>query len=171
MRRSSPRPCLVCIVGALSLIKCDLLFFAKTAPSSPLLKITHLIQLSGSQLRLTPPSNCQSSFFLCKLMNVGFRPRLKARPSLYDLVRARNIETLSRTPRPSFSDQLQPELFPLPPSPGFLESPPPSPAPAQQSYSIDTSSNMGPKKEVARDADGEEQYGMSQRLINMANRS
>merc|ERR1711939_265290 len=43
------------------------------------------------------------------LMNVGFRPRLKARPSLYDLIRTRNIDSLSVAVhrRPSVSQELQ----------------------------------------------------------------
>lgn len=98
-------------------------------------------------------------------MNVGFRPRLKARPSLYDLIRNRNIDSLSVAVhrRPSLSQELHPELPPLPPSPSFTtcNSPPPpstprTPQPVQVEYQ--PSVKMPPKKAAIKD-DDDEQYG------------
>ena len=99
-------------------------------------------------------------------MNVGFRPRLKARPSLYDLVRTQHILQLSRGWSHSWSDELPPELPalpPLPPSPSA--SPPRTPAPAVPNQLElhplpPKPAKMAPKKEAARDEDGEEQYGI-----------
>jgi len=49
---------------------------------------------------------------------LGLRPTLKARPSLLDLVRRNNIESLSRSPsRLSHLTQLHPAEVPLPASP------------------------------------------------------
>src|SRR4051794_20044654 len=96
-------------------------------------------------------------------MNVGFRPRLKARPSLYDLVRDHNISPSSRSQSNSFSQELPPELPALPPSP--FSSPPPTPTTAVLNKSELEIQPFEPvkmapkKKEVARDEDGEEQYG------------
>ncbi|KAK0123851.1 H(+)-transporting V1 sector ATPase subunit A [Cadophora gregata] len=82
-------------------------------------------------------------------MNVGIRPRLKARPSLYDLIRSRDIDSLSvAVHRPSLQE-LHPELPPLPPSPSFTLSPPPTP---QQSVRM-------PPKKAAIKHDDDEQYG------------
>ena len=90
-------------------------------------------------------------------MNVGFRPRLKARPSLYDLIRSRNIEHLSIQRQELVQVEYLPEL---PTSPGKL--PPTSPAPEKEQLQepVQEPINMAPKKE-ARDEDSEEQYGMS----------
>jgi V-type H+-transporting ATPase subunit A len=89
-------------------------------------------------------------------MNVGFRPRLLARPSLYDLVTYRNIERLSV--RPSTPTRIE-DLPPLPSSPGPVPLPlPPAPVHEHHPEPLDKPANMGPKK-LARDADGEEQYG------------
>lgn len=95
-------------------------------------------------------------------MNVGLRPRLKARPSLYDLVRNRNIDQLSVQPLRSLVEELPAELPPLPLSPTKTLSTPPTPVLLNHPESAKESAKMAPKKEVARDADGEEQYGMSQ---------
>ncbi|PVH74303.1 vacuolar ATP synthase catalytic subunit A [Cadophora sp. DSE1049] len=92
-------------------------------------------------------------------MNVGFRPRLKARPSLYDLIRNRNIDSLSVAVhrRPSLSRH--PELPPLPPSPSFTHSPPPTPrTPPQVPVEDEQAVKMPPKKAAIRD-DDDEQYG------------
>src|SRR4051812_39684560 len=90
-------------------------------------------------------------------MNVGFRPRLKARPSLYDLVRNRNIDRLSlrpTTPTTSF------ELPPLPISPKTPSSSvPPTSTQEKQKDTTQETNSMGPKKAAAQDIDGEEQYG------------
>ena len=91
-------------------------------------------------------------------MNVGFRPRLRARPSLYDLVRNRSIEQLSLHPRNSYLD----ELPPLPSSP--FPTPPPTPLKAQEIEFVVAPAKMPPKKAAARDEDGEEQYGMLMHL-------
>jgi len=90
-------------------------------------------------------------------MNVGLRPRLKARPSLYDLIRNRNIDQ----PLRSFVEELPAELPPLPSSPDSILSTPPTPVLSNHPELVEQSANMAPKKEVARDADGEEQYGSS----------
>jgi hypothetical protein len=95
-------------------------------------------------------------------MNVGLRPRLKARPSLYDLIRNRNIDQLSVQPLRSFVKELPAELPPLPSSPDSIVSTPPTPVLPSQPELVEESAKMAPKKEVARDADGEEQYGSSQ---------
>ena len=105
-------------------------------------------------------------------MNVGFRPRLKARPSLYDLIRDRSIEQLSLRPSNSFSEELSSELPALPSSP--FPSPPPSPFEVQQSQLVVDPAKMPPKKAAARDEDGEEQYGMLMQIRHgqiQANRS
>src|ERR1700709_352567 len=96
-------------------------------------------------------------------MNVGFRPRLKARPSLYDLIRDRNIERLSV--RPSTPTRLT-DLPPLPTSPkSSSTSVPPTPVQEKQIELVQEAVKMAPKK-VALDADGEEQFGMfKQRAI------
>jgi V-type H+-transporting ATPase subunit A len=93
-------------------------------------------------------------------MNVGLRPRLKARPSLYDLVRNRNIDQLSVQPLHSFAKELPAELPPLPSSPAFKLSRPPTPVLSNPLQQLEERAKMPPKKEVARDADGEEQFGM-----------
>ena len=98
-------------------------------------------------------------------MNVGFRPRLKARPSLYDLIRNHNIDILSVRRRDSFTEELLLELPPLPSTPTDLRSAPPTPS---DSYTVQEPVNMAPKKEVAKDADGEDQYGMCQRTASSA---
>jgi hypothetical protein len=91
-------------------------------------------------------------------MNIGFRPRLKARPSLYDLVKNRSIDSLSvRRHRPSSSLELLRELPPLPSSPTL--SPLPTPFQPEQPEQDPLPVKMPPKKVVERDADGEEQYG------------
>ena len=95
-------------------------------------------------------------------MNVGLRPRLKARPSLYDLVRNRNIDLLSIQPLPSSFQELPAELPPLPLSPSKNYSTPPTPDLPNHPEPAEDPAKMAPKKEVAKDADGEDQYGMSQ---------
>jgi len=95
-------------------------------------------------------------------MNVGLRPRLKARPSLYDLVRNRNIDQLSVQPLRSFVQELPAELPPLPLSPSKTYSTPPTPVLPTHPEPAEEPAKMAPKKKVAKDADGEEQYGMSQ---------
>ncbi|KAF2734335.1 V-type ATPase [Polyplosphaeria fusca] len=89
---------------------------------------------------------------------LGLRPRLKARPSLFDLVRRSNIDELSRSPAlTSLEADEAPKQIPLPSSPlrtpqGEPESPP--------SYNLKEDSKervkMGPK---ADKADGEGQTG------------
>jgi hypothetical protein len=93
-------------------------------------------------------------------MNVGFRPRLKARPSVYDLIRNRSIDSLSVRRRGSFTEELLSELPPLPSTPTEFPSPPPTPAIATHPKPVQESDNTAPKKAVAKDADGEDQYGM-----------
>jgi hypothetical protein len=90
-------------------------------------------------------------------MNVGFRPRLKARPSLYDLIRNRNIERLSIQPQDLVEVEDLPEL---PTSPAKLPSFSPTLRKEELPESVQEPIKMGPKK-AARDDDGEEQYGMS----------
>lgn len=93
-------------------------------------------------------------------MNVGFRPRLQTRPSLYDLIRNRNIDNLSVRPRLSFSEELPPELPPLPPSPTSTLSPPPTPRtfrPLEQ-ITDNEAVKMPPKKAAIKD-DDDSQYG------------
>ena len=96
-------------------------------------------------------------------MNVGLRPRLKARPSLYDLVHNRNIDQLSVQPLRNFVEELPAELPPLPLSPDKNLSTPPTPVLPSHPAPAEKPAKMAPKKrEVVRDADGEEQFGMSQ---------
>lgn len=100
-------------------------------------------------------------------MNIGFRPRLKARPSLYDLVRNRNIDRLSI--RPSTPTRLAIEdLPPLPTSPNSAVSSVQS-TPIQESNTakLKEAIAMAPKK-AAKDADGEDQYGrLLQRILQI----
>lgn len=103
-------------------------------------------------------------------MNIGLRPRLKARPSLYDLVHNRSIDQLSVQPQQSFFEELPAELPPLPLSPTRILSNLPTPVLLTPTEPAEEPAKMAPKKEVARDADGEEQYGMSRRS-RMANLS
>lgn len=98
-------------------------------------------------------------------MQIGFRPRLQARPSLYDLVKNRNIDSLSiRRHRANSSLSLSttelalaPELLPLPFSPA--PSRPGTPIPYQLRIEQSPAVTMPPKKETQKDEDGEEQYG------------
>ena len=119
------------------------------------------------QLPVITPVQLIKSYIL---MNVGIRPRLKAQPSLYDLVKNRSIESLSNRHRLSFPSELPPELPPLPTSPAV--SPPPTPEKAQLPASIQETINMAPKKTAAaKDADGEEQYGAYQPVAGTADPS
>ena len=97
-------------------------------------------------------------------MHIGLRPQLKARPSLYDLIRNRHIESLSVRGLDSFTKELPHKLPPLPPSPTHFSSPPPTPV--QVTTQLESAQKpvkkMAPRKETAKDADGEEQYGASQ---------
>ena len=98
-------------------------------------------------------------------MNVGLRPRLKARPSLYDLIHQHNIDQLSVQPLRSFILELPAELPPLPLSPHKAPSAPPTPVLSTLSEPVKEFVKMAPKKEVARDEDGEEQYGRFQSML------
>ena len=86
-------------------------------------------------------------------MNVGFRPRLKARPSLYDLIKNRNIDRLSA---------LSPtKLVDIEELPALPNSRPSTPVIEEHPEPIRIPVKMPPKKEAKNtDADGEEQYGM-----------
>lgn len=96
-------------------------------------------------------------------MNVGIRPRLRARPSLYDLVRNWNIDRLST--RPTTPSRTPSDLPPLPASPKLSEpSVPQTPVGEKQLEPIHKVVNMPPKK-AAVDADGEEQSGMPYNLV------
>jgi hypothetical protein len=85
-------------------------------------------------------------------MNVGFRPRLKARPSLYDLIRNRNIDRLSAlTPT---------KLVDFEELPALPNSRPSTPIVEKHPEPIRASIKMPPKKAPKNtDEDGEEQYG------------
>ena len=107
-------------------------------------------------------------------MQIGFRPRLKARPSLYDLIKNRNIESLSTARRHRASSSLSlsstttelalaPEHFPLPSSPA--PSRPGTPIPYQLRIEQAPVVAMPPKRQVQLDEDGEEQYGESQLVV------
>ena len=86
-------------------------------------------------------------------MNVGFRPRLKARPSLYDLIKNRNIDRLS-----ALSPTKLVEFEELPALPS---SRPSTPIVEKHPEAIQIPVKMAPKKaEKKTDDDGEEQYGM-----------
>lgn len=93
-------------------------------------------------------------------MNVGFRPRLKARPSLYNLLRSRKPDPTAPPPLPAEHHHELPALPPSPSKSTHDHSYPPFPTPSrlpvtQQSQA---SSKMAPKKPEIDD-DGEEQYG------------
>lgn len=94
-------------------------------------------------------------------MNVGFRPRLKARPSLYDLLRDRNIDRLSTVLPSTPTSQTQVvNLPPLPTSPQFpAASVPSTPTKEEKIRVVQEAAKMGPKK-AAQEIDGEEQYGI-----------
>ena len=82
-------------------------------------------------------------------MNVGFRPRLKARPSLYDLIKNRNIDRLSA---------LSPtKLVDFEELPALPNSRPSTPIVEIQPAIHQPPNKMPPKNQS--DADGEEQYG------------
>ena len=99
-------------------------------------------------------------------MHIGFRPRLKARPSLYDLIRSQSVEHLS-IKRPEL---VEVEYLPeLPASPVELRPTPPTPERAQLSAPVlQEPINMGPKK-VVQDEDGEEQYGTPRGQLSCTN--
>lgn len=82
-------------------------------------------------------------------MNLGLRPRLKARPSFLDLIRNQQIDTLSVAPIEHLDHEHLPQL-PLSPLPTIS-----LPVEAIQNDKKEEDSNMAPQ----RDADGEEQYG------------
>ena len=85
-------------------------------------------------------------------MNVGFRPRLKARPSLYDLIKNRTIDRLSAL-NPTRAVDLE-ELPALP------SSHPSTPSTEKHPELVHIPFKMAPKKEVKKtDEDGEDQYG------------
>lgn len=92
-------------------------------------------------------------------MNVGFRPRLKARPSLYDLIAHHSIERLSVGAGSPISVEDLPPL-PISASPSPIA---PLPAPVRVQYLEPEaqSARMAPKKAAKpeRDADVEDQYG------------
>ena len=86
-------------------------------------------------------------------MNIGFRPRLKAQPSLYDLIKSRNID-----PLPPLSPTKLVDVGELPalpnsrPSTPIIEEPP---------RPVHISLKMTPKKEAKNaDLEDEEQYGV-----------
>jgi hypothetical protein len=88
-------------------------------------------------------------------MNIGFRPRLKARPSLYDLIKNRNIDRLSALTSPS-------KLVDFEELPALPNSRPSTPVVEPHSEPIYSTIKMAPKKEKkVVDEDGEEQYGTS----------
>ena len=84
-------------------------------------------------------------------MNVGFRPRLKARPSLYDLIKNRNIDRLSALSPTKLVDRGE--------LPALPNSRPSTPTVEKQPELVYTPVKMPPKKETKTDADEEEQYG------------
>jgi hypothetical protein len=85
-------------------------------------------------------------------MNVGFRPRLKARPSLYDLIKNRNIDRLSSPPSPT-------KLVDVGELPALPTSRPSTPVVEKDPEIVQAPVKMPQKKAAAKDADGEEQYG------------
>lgn len=91
-------------------------------------------------------------------MNVGFRPRLRARPSLYDLIAFHSIERLSL----GVGSIPVEDLPPLPESTTASPlSPAPDPIALQHREPEAPPVTMAPKKNTkpARDADEEEQHG------------
>jgi hypothetical protein len=84
-------------------------------------------------------------------MNVGFRPRLKARPSLYDLIRSQSSDHLAILSPSRFVD-----IAELPALPHSLPS---TPIVEKPQARIRIPISMPPKKQVAKDDDGEDQYG------------
>jgi hypothetical protein len=87
-------------------------------------------------------------------MNIGFRPRLKARPSLYDLIKNRNIDRLLSALGPT-------KLVDLAELPALPNSRPSTPIVEKQPETVHTAVKMAPKKEPKKsDAEDDEQYGM-----------
>jgi len=154
---------LACIARTLTLS-----FSLAKAPSQDL--ASGLPPAHCSSLTSTPPANYQTAK-TTGLMNIGFRPRLKARPSLYDLIRNRNIEQLSVQPLQSSTEELPLELPPLPSSPASTFSSPPTPVKLSHPDPPQQPDDMAPKKAPAKDADGEDQYGMSQLKKSFADSS
>jgi len=50
-------------------------------------------------------------------MHVGLRPRLRPRPSLYDLIHNKNIDQISTEPDPLAASETEAARVALPPSP------------------------------------------------------
>lgn len=97
-------------------------------------------------------------------MNVGFRPRLKARPSLYDLIKNRNIDRLSAALSLS-------KLVDVGELPALPNSRPSTPIIERHPEPLHTPLKMPPKKEAKNaDTDSEEQYGMSPQNIYKASK-
>lgn len=97
-------------------------------------------------------------------MQVGFRPRLKARPSLYDLVKTRNIESLSvqRHRQLSLSAELASELqLPSSPASSRPSTPLTSPHPRTDRLPPLAAVTMAPKKEDKKEAQVDEPHGKS----------
>lgn len=107
-------------------------------------------------------------------MNIGLRPRIRARPSFYDLIRNRSIESLSLHRQHSFSQELLAELPPLPPSPSVGRSPLSQRTefiPQSQEEEEEEALEMAPKKAPVKDEDGEDQYGRSPQEEQVLNTS
>ncbi|EKD13334.1 vacuolar ATP synthase catalytic subunit A [Drepanopeziza brunnea f. sp. 'multigermtubi' MB_m1] len=94
-------------------------------------------------------------------MHLGLQPRLKPRPSLYDLIRSRkSTGPLDSSLDSEQSFKLAQELPPLPPSPTSTLSPPTTPLDCQSLEPVedDAPAIMPPKKAAIKD-DDDEQYG------------
>jgi V-type H+-transporting ATPase subunit A len=93
-------------------------------------------------------------------MNVGFRPRLKARPSLYDLITNRNIDF------DCLSASSPTKLIDLGELPALPDSRPSTLILEEHLESVHTQATMPPKKDTKNaDTDGEEQYGTDLQLM------
>ena len=98
-------------------------------------------------------------------MNVGFRPRLRAHPSLYDLIAYRSIERLSVGASPPIAAE---DLPPLPVSATASPvSPSPEPVKIPNREPEAQPATMAPKKAAkpARDVEAEEQHGEWQHAL------
>ncbi|XTI86981.1 V-type ATPase [Cenococcum geophilum] len=91
---------------------------------------------------------------------LGLRPRLKARPSLLDLIRQTNIDSLSSSPhRSSTEAEERPFEIPLPASPQFNLTIPHIVLPTSPSLEAPAPSIMAPKGQRKTMEAGEDNYG------------
>ncbi|KAF2871165.1 hypothetical protein BDV95DRAFT_573414 [Massariosphaeria phaeospora] len=112
---------------------------------------------------------------------LGLRPRLKARPSLLDLVRKKNIDEISQEPArlsPLQADH-RPLRIPLPSSPSVtpqleVTSPPPYSVKEDTERELKKTAKMAPKQQQTQDSDEDGHgsvYSVSGYVLSIQRRS